>query len=262
MRKLIMGLAVSSMILTACNPEPEVTMTVPATANVGENVVMANGSDVKKTYNANWSFGDGGTASTWDANHIYSEAGSYTVTLTATNKKGNMATSATQVITVSDNGIGAIETKMEEEAVAMDEWWTKAVGTYSFGTGSINYNYCGTNSTDLTLKSRATAVKVTIITPNGDFEVASYMMNENGEKNNYTFEYIDETHVRVGALRFLYTPATGSAEVNDHAVMTSGIYTYANTGSVITLTRIEENIDNNGGDPCVDRVTYTYTLTK
>jgi len=88
------------------------------------------------------------------------------------------------------------------------------------------------------------------------------MMNENGEKNYYMFGYIDETHVSVGDLRFLYTPATGSAEVNDHAVMTSGIYTYANTGSVITLTRIEENIDNNGGDPCVDRVTYTYTLTK
>ena len=170
-----------------------------------------------------------------------------------------MATSATQVITVSDNGIGAIETKMEEEAVAMDEWWTKAVGTYSFGTGSINYNYCGTNSTDLTLKSRATAVEVTI--NNTDFE-SSYMMNENGEKNYFYFEYLDETHVSVGDLRFLYTPATGSAEVNDHAVMTSGIYTYANTGSVITLTRIEENIDNNGGDPCVDRVTYTYTLTK
>ena len=37
-----------------------------------------------------------------------------------------MATSATQVITVSDNGIGAIETKMEEEEVAMDEWWDQS----------------------------------------------------------------------------------------------------------------------------------------
>jgi PKD repeat protein len=261
MRKLIMGLAVSSMILTACNKAPELGMTVPTTGVAGENVAMTSGGDIKKAYNVNWSFGDGGSAATFDANHTYSEAGTYTVTLTATNRKGSNATTATSIITISDNGIDAVETKMEEEAVAMDAWWTKAAGTWSFGTGSINYLACGDNeAASNNIKSRTTAVKITI----GQEYNESYIVNENNEMNIFSFEVIDADHVYVGNLRFLAVNSAGTF-VNDHATMEEGIYSYVNDGSKITLTRIVEQIEQNftSGDPaCIETRTFTYTLTK
>ena len=261
MRKLILGFAVSSMILTACNKAPELGMTVPTTGVAGENVAMTSGGDIKKAYNVNWSFGDGGSAATFDANHTYSEAGTYTVSLTATNRKGSNATTATSIITISDNGIGAIETKMEEEDVAMDAWWAKAAGTWSFGAGSINYVACGDNeAASNNVKSRTTAVKITI----GQEYNESYIVNENNEINRFNFEVVDADHVYVGDLRFLAVNSAGTF-VNDHAEMTEGIYSYVNDGSKITLTRIVETIELNfgSGDPaCIETRTFTYTLIK
>ncbi|MFQ3325659.1 MAG: PKD repeat protein [Salibacteraceae bacterium] len=264
MRKLIMGLAVSSMILTACNKAPELGMIVPTTGVAGENVAMTSGGDIKKAYNVNWSFGDGGSAATFDANHTYSEAGTYTVTLTATNRKGSNATTATSIITISDNGIDAVETKMEEEAVAMDAWWTKAAGTWSFGTGSTTFTGCGTssaNSDKRTADTRSQAIKVTIVDQSVSY-YDSYYKNENGEVNSYSFDAVDADHVSVGSLRYLFVNTDNN--VNDHSEMAQGIYKYTNTGSVITLTREEESINTfNGTDkPCVEKTVYTYTLTK
>ncbi len=265
MRKLIMGLAVSSMILTACNKAPELGMTVPTTGVAGENIAMTSGGDIKKAYNVNWSFGDGGSAATFDANHTYAEAGTYTVTLTATNRKGSNATTVTSIITISDNGINAIETKMEEDAVAMDAWWAKAAGTWSFGTGSINYVACGDNeAASNVVRSRTTAVKITVVAPGTYGYGGSYMMNENNEMNEFSFEVIDADHVYVDEVRFLSANSTGTF-VNDHETMIDGIYTYVNDGSKITLTRIVEQIELNftSGDPaCIETSTFTYTLTK
>ncbi len=261
MRKVLMGLAVSSMILTACNPEPEVSMTVPATANVGENVAMTNGSDAKKTYNVNWSFGDGGTASTWDANHVYDEAGTYTVTMTATNKKGNMATSATQVITVSDGGESALEDKMIADQVATDEWWTKAEGSWKFASGSVNYVACINTGNSSSFPSNAALASKIMFTINGNGNADTYMMNQYGQKMDWGFNYVDDTHVDVWGFDMPYTATTGS---NRHASigMPSGIYTYTNTGTSMTLTRITYSEDDDGTKYCEDKTTFTYTLTK
>ena len=103
MRKLIMGFAVSSMILTACNKAPELGMTVPTTGVAGENVAMTSGGDIKKAYNVNWSFGDGGSSTLGSPAHTYTTAGTYTVILTGT--LGNCSSSNTITINVGFTGL-------------------------------------------------------------------------------------------------------------------------------------------------------------
>ncbi len=268
MRKLVMGLAVSSMILTACNKEPEVSMTVPSTGEVGVAVAMTNNSDVKKVYNAQWSFGDGGAASTWNASHVYDEPGDYTVTLTATNKKGNMATSQTQVVSVTDNGISALEDKMEEEALASDAWWSKAIGTWKFSTGSINFVDCQTAANSLSISGNAQAQKFMFhIFGGGDHGSSgdSYYTDEYSDRKDYSFRYVDDTHVWVGGYEMPYTATTGSSPHAD-ATMSSGIYEYTNTGTEITLRRVNTDeinyFDGTNTKYCEDKTTFTYKLIK
>ena len=54
----------------------------------------------------NWSFGDGGTASTQNPSHTYTAAGVYTVTLTAANAQGEDTAVKTDYITVTEPGTG------------------------------------------------------------------------------------------------------------------------------------------------------------
>src|SRR4051794_1827331 len=76
---------------------PSVTgLSGPASATRGQSVALAasaadpNG-DTIASYN--WGFGDGGSATTGDGNfsHIYTSAGHFTVTLTATDSRGNIS---------------------------------------------------------------------------------------------------------------------------------------------------------------------------
>lgn len=63
----------------------------------GASASFSNTSNGATTYN--WNFGDGGTANTINPNHIYSNDGTYTVTLTATNNCGNTTSTQTIVVT-------------------------------------------------------------------------------------------------------------------------------------------------------------------
>lgn len=259
MRKLVMGLAVSSMILTACNKAPEVSMTVPSEAKVGESVAMTNNSDVKKVYNAQWSFGDGGVATTWNASHVYSEPGEYTVTLSCTNKKGNMATTQTQAITVTDDGYAAVEAKEEANAVAADAFRSKVAGTWGFTNGSYVEKPCG-GGTAVSRLASADAKKMTFVIEGG--MGSSYYVNENGDNNSYYISYVDDKHVNVSSVRMHYANSNNQS-VDDHEMLEGGIYEYTNTGSVITLTKEEElqGFDSNF-NTCYGTTTYSYTLTK
>lgn len=262
MRKLVMGLAVSSMILTACNKAPEVSMTVPASANVGETVTMTNGSDVKKAYNVSWNFGDGGSANTWDATHVYDEAGSYTVTMTATTRKGNNSASATQVITVSDAGEAAVEDAQIAAAVANKAWWDKAAGDWTLTAGTIVYTDAesSNNNESYTANSKA---KLTVFSI-GMYNEDDWYTDGLGNKNDWGFSYVDDTHVRINSFPLFYDPTSGGSP-NSYEWASSGVYEYTNTGSVITL-KMTENDPTSwfDGDTKygIDKTVTTITLTK
>jgi hypothetical protein len=54
-----------------------------------------------------WTFGDGGTSTAQNPSHTYNAAGTYTVSLTATNSQGGDTATKTNYITVTEPGTGA-----------------------------------------------------------------------------------------------------------------------------------------------------------
>lgn len=90
--------------LSGCEKEQASACFTTSTTNptVNQAVSFTNCSDNADEYE--WNFGDGGTATGSAASHIYSLAGNYTVTLTASNDDNS--DQLTQSITVTDDGGG------------------------------------------------------------------------------------------------------------------------------------------------------------
>jgi len=72
----------------------------PMTANIGETVSFSATAAGTRPLTFEWNFGDGTTANTLNATHVYNEVGTYNATLTATNEAGS--DSCTLTVTVVD----------------------------------------------------------------------------------------------------------------------------------------------------------------
>ncbi len=77
-----------------------------------------------------WNFGDSGTSSTQSPSHTFTTAGSYTVTLTATNAFGSDAETKTAYITVTEPAGGGdyatVPYSTGFESGSLDQYWTTA----------------------------------------------------------------------------------------------------------------------------------------
>jgi hypothetical protein len=105
-----------NITVTAVNDAPVVASAPTATPNpagVGQTVSFnASASDVEDgSASIDWGFGDGATASGSSAQHAYSAAGSYTVTVSATDLTGlKTTTSLTLVVAAPIVGTGGVDT--------------------------------------------------------------------------------------------------------------------------------------------------------
>lgn len=80
-----------AVILTGCNNEPEASFKFsPSDPLAGLTIEFTNTSVNADSYE--WDFGDGSLSSSKNASHIYDEAGTYTVQLTATGEDGSNST--------------------------------------------------------------------------------------------------------------------------------------------------------------------------
>ena len=116
-----------------------------------------------------WEFGDGGTSISQNPSHTYSNAGNYTVSLTATNSYGSNTETKTNYIIVTISGQTGTVTDYDENTYNTmkigSQWWmTENLKTTHFSNGTIiqlvestsnwddlNYNakaYCYYNSNE------------------------------------------------------------------------------------------------------------------
>jgi len=81
-----------------------------------------------------WNFGDGGSSTAQNPSHTYNSAGTYTVTLTATNSCGSDGETKTNYITVNESGgYASLPYSTGFESGTFDQYWS----TQSSGDGRI-----------------------------------------------------------------------------------------------------------------------------
>jgi PKD domain len=87
---------------------PDLTLSVPASAEAGEPVATAmTASDFSGVASQTIAFGDGSSEPGPAASHTYAQAGTFTVTATATDARGNTATTDATIV-VRDTGAPAV----------------------------------------------------------------------------------------------------------------------------------------------------------
>lgn len=241
MKYLIPLTAALALLFTACNKEPDVSFSSSSTEIVaGEKINFTNGSD-KNTYNAQWSFGDGGSASTWDASHVFQEAGTYTVTLSGTSKRGNKNATATQTITVKN--------RPSEEPDPVDpELSDKMIGTWTMQGALISNKPCFGSTT--TIRSTEEAKKLKFVIVNSE---TAYHVRPSGEHQHFSIRLMDDKTATVSGFD---VPTNNGAET----YFSNGIYTITLSDTKFTFSRVVDTYFPS--QDCYETKTYSFELKK
>jgi PKD repeat protein len=122
--------------ITVSDPPPPVAA-FSGTPTSGDAPLTVNFTDESTGSPTSWSwtFGDGGTSTAQNPSYEYTAAGTYTVSLTATNAYGNDTETKTNYITVTEPGSGyaTLPYTTGFESGSFDQYWT----TTSSGIGRI-----------------------------------------------------------------------------------------------------------------------------
>lgn len=103
----VLGSAAKTLLVD--NVPPQASLQGPSMATVNSPVSFvgtatdASPVDTAAGFTYAWNFGDGSTATGPVVNHTYTAAGTYTVSLTATDKDGGQSTAATSTVTVTQH---------------------------------------------------------------------------------------------------------------------------------------------------------------
>jgi PKD repeat protein len=179
--------ATSSITVTINNVAPTATLTVPASGTAGVPVSLSASAtdpspvDQIAAFTYNWNFGDGSTGTGLSPIHIYNTAGTYSVSVTATDENGLTSAKATASIVVSAASGGStvnITTSWLQQQGSGPYVLTQANTTYVLNT---NVTTSGTAFVDLasnvTLNLNGYTVTYGNSTPltvtNGGFESGS-----------------------------------------------------------------------------------------
>jgi len=221
-----------------------------------------------------WSFGDGGTSSEQNPAHEYASAGSYSVTLIATNSAGSdtmtkagyitalKSTTAPVAAFVSNISSGTVSLAVQfvDASTSSPTGWA-----WSFGDGSTSaeqnpshtYTSAGTYTVTLTATNAGGSDTVTktgfiTVSTSSSAPVASFVPAVTSGTIPMTVQFVDtSTNSPTGWVWSFGDGSTSSEQNPSHTYTTAGTYT-------VTLT-----VTNTGGSNTITRtgiITVYYTL--
>jgi PGF-pre-PGF domain-containing protein len=193
------------------------------TANVTSGAVPLSVNFTDTSTNAptswSWSFGDGNTSTDQNPTHTYVSAGTYTVSLNATNVGGSNVSTQTNYITAAIAPVSSFSADVTSGAVPLAVTFNDLSSNatswdWNFGDGSVNstnqnpthtYTTVGTYTVTLTVKngngtfstSKAGYITVTAVTPTtssggggGSGGQSTGEKYENIELKDYSIKYV------------------------------------------------------------------------
>ncbi|MCX6684711.1 MAG: PKD domain-containing protein [Methanoregula sp.] len=127
--------------------EPVASFTTNATSGAVPLVILFNDTSTNYPTSWTWTFGDGDEASTRNTTHEYTEEGTYTVTLTATNSGGSDTVTQSEYITVeaAKKPVASFTTNVTSGAAPLSVLFNDTSTHYptywkwSFGDGNVSY---------------------------------------------------------------------------------------------------------------------------
>lgn len=100
----VLALLVAGLTMTGCKSVPVdiMSMTAPDSLQTNQNGSFAveTNADAKQPVSVSWEFGDDASASGAEASHAFAEPGTYTVTATASNRKGKSTDMSSKTVVV------------------------------------------------------------------------------------------------------------------------------------------------------------------
>jgi serine protease len=130
------------VVVSAQNTNPPVAAFsgTPTSGTIPLTVVFTDASTNAPTSWA-WNFGDGGTSTLQNPSHVYTVAGTYSVTLTVTNAYGSNGLTKTGYITAN-----AVTQQCDDFADGNYTGWTNATGTWTAASYYLRGNSTTTNA--------------------------------------------------------------------------------------------------------------------
>lgn len=239
------------------------TPTAQFTANPTNGCVPLNVQMTNTSLNGNfyyWDFGDGNTSNLLNPNHVYANAGTYTIRLIVENLNGCTDTIESNVtaypLPIADFSINQPSVCLTTGAVSFTNLSTGAVGySWDFGNGqssvltnpSLNYTSSGTYTVTLTATSQYGCVSSIQKDLNFyDYPIASYNIPlfETCEGNALTF---NSTSTGANSIEWFF----GNS---DSETGNSVSYTYPGVGNY-TVTMVAY-----GGGGCNDTLTISQPI--
>lgn len=134
-----------TIILTGCNPRAVETLVVSAPESlesnqVGDFLAFAN-EDARPPVTYSWTFGDGATADGTAVKHAYSEAGSYTIMVTARNNDGRFSVSETAEILITPQPVPAQLLVLSASSTEVDTQTPVEFSANVRGDAPLTYNW-------------------------------------------------------------------------------------------------------------------------
>ena len=107
----VLALVLAGTIMTGCRSVPVDILSISAPDNLQTNETgtfsVTTNEDAKQPVTVTWDFGDNATGAGSSSTHSFRQAGNYTVTATATNRKGKSSDTATETVVVSNPPVPA-----------------------------------------------------------------------------------------------------------------------------------------------------------